>query len=119
MHKFTLSQLSASGMNQWEARLCVGKSIPVDILTYLKNQSENLREKFMVAEPRLTLSGMTNSNHTKIEEMTERMETLERIVTDQAKEKRAQDIKIEVLTDAITEQQELIQFLVQKVKELT
>lgn len=64
-----MSQLSASGMNQWETKLAVGKSIPSDILTYLKNQAQNLREKFMNAESRFTLTGLTNSNHSKLETM--------------------------------------------------
>ena len=118
IRKFTMSQLSASGMNQWEAKLCVGKSIPSDILTYLKDQAENLREKFMHAEPRLTLSGLTNGNHAKFGEVTERMETLEEIVKDEAKQKRAQDIKIDLLTDDLMEQKELVQGLYEIIAKL-
>jgi len=73
LRKFLLSQLSSSGMNQWEAKLCVGKSIPADILTYLKDLTEDLRSKFMKAEPRFTLTRYTNSNHIKMEELEKRM----------------------------------------------
>jgi len=71
IRKFLMSQLSSSGMNQWETKLCVGKSIPSDILTYLKDQAQNLREKFVNAEPRFTLTGYTNANHSKIEKLEE------------------------------------------------
>lgn len=103
IRKFTFSQLSASGMNQFESKLCVGKSIPNDILTYLKGQEEVLREKFMNAEPRLTLSGMTNGNHTKLGEVTEKIETLETIVRDQEKELQKANIKVEVLAGGLAD----------------
>jgi hypothetical protein len=111
IRKYTFSQLSASGMNAWEAKLCIGKTIPLDILTYLKGQEEILREKFISAEDRLTLSGFTNSNHTKLGKVSEEIEELKEIIKDQAKEKRQQDIKIEVLTDEVEKQERLIQGL--------
>jgi len=73
IRKFLMSQLSASGMNQWETKLCVGKSIPSDILTYLKDQAQNLREKFMNAEQKFTLTGFTNQNHGRIEELEQKL----------------------------------------------
>jgi len=87
VRKFLMSQLSASGMNQWETKLCVGKTVPSDILTYLKDQAQNLREKFMNAESRFALSGLTNSNHSKLEtmdkeikEQREALETLAKVL---------------------------------------
>lgn len=118
IRKFTLSQLSASGMNQWEAKLCVGKSIPIDIMTYLKDQAQNLREKFLIAESRLTLSRLTNGNHTKLGEVNERLETLENIIRDQEKELRKANVKIEVLTDGLKDQDEMVQGLLEIVAKL-
>jgi len=107
LRKFTLSQLSASGMNQWEAKLCTGKMIPSDILTYLKDQTENLRKKFMLAESRLTLTGLTNSHYGKIGEISTKMKELKSILTKQQKEMREQTLKIDVLTDSLTKQEQI------------
>lgn len=91
IRKFLLSQLSSSGMNQWEAKLCVGKSIPADILTYLKDLTEELRNKFMKAEPRFSLTSYTNSNHTKIEQLSNEVKELR-----QAMRTIAKYVKIEM-----------------------
>ena len=45
---------------------------------------------------------MTNSNHTKLGEVSEKIETLESIVREQEKELRKANVKIEVLTDGLT-----------------
>jgi len=108
MRKFLFSQLSASGMNQWEAKLCVGKTVPSDILTYLKDQEAVLRNKFMNAEPRFTLTGFTNANHGKLEAVSEKIETLESIITKQELTIKEQDEKLDVLTKSLAKQQDMI-----------
>jgi hypothetical protein len=108
MRKFLFSQLSSSGMNAFESKLCIGKTIPADVLTYLKGQEEILREKFIKAEQRFTLTGVTNSHYGNLSEITEKMKTLETIITDQEKERRKQDIKIDVLTGSLTKLEETI-----------
>lgn len=80
IRKFLMSQLSSSGMNQWETKLCVGKSIPTDILTYLKDLTEDLRNKYVNAEPRFALTGFTNMNHSKMEELEKRMNDNEQML---------------------------------------
>jgi len=117
IRKFLMSQLSASGMNQWETKLAVGKSIPSDILTYLKNQAQNLREKFMNAESRFTLSGATNSNHTKLDMINGKVEEMENIISTQQIEIRTLNTKIEALTNALvkeTERTKLTEAVVRK-----
>jgi integrase len=106
MRKFLFSQLSSSGMNAFESKLCIGKTIPADLLTYLKGQEENLREKFIKAESRFTLTGITNSHYGNLTEFNEKLMTLEAIITDQEKERRKQDIKIDVLTDSLVKLEE-------------
>jgi len=110
LRKFLMSQLSASGMNTWEAKLSVGKTIPSDILTYLKDQTQNLRQKFMNAESRFALSGITNSNHSRIEAMNEKVETLESIIQKQEIQIREQNLKIETLTKGLTRQNKEITY---------
>jgi len=106
LRKYTFSQLSASGMNQWEAKLCVGKTIPLDILTYLKGQEEILREKYVHAEPRLTLSAMTNGNNLRLGDINEKIGTMEQIITDQERKIKQQDLKIDVLTRTLESRQQ-------------
>jgi len=106
IRKFLMSQLSASGMNQWETKLAVGKSIPSDILTYLKKQAQNLREKFMNAESRSTLSGLTNSNHSKLDMINGKVEELENIIAKQQIEVGELKTKIEALTNALMKEAE-------------
>jgi len=111
IRKFLMSQLSASGMNQWETKLAVGKSIPSDILTYLKDQAQNLREKFMNAESRFTLTGLTNSNHSKLDVIDGKVEEMENIISEQQIEIGTLNTKIEVLTKTLTKQSEQIERL--------
>ena len=118
IRKFLFSQLSASGMNQWEAKLCVGKSVSPDILTYLKDQTQNLREKFMNAETRFTLTGYTNSNHTSISLVSEKVETLESIITKQEVALKEQATKIDVLTKGIQKQNTQIEELTEGYEKL-
>jgi len=102
VRKFLMSQLSASGMNQWETKLAVGKSIPSDILTYLKDQAQNLREKFMNAESRFALSGLTNANHSKLDVINGKVEEMENIISEQQIEIGELKTKIEAVTNTLT-----------------
>jgi len=65
--KFLMSQLANSRINEWHIKLMIGKQIPSDILTYLKDQTDMLRQEFQNAEPLFSLSGFTNQNHTRLE----------------------------------------------------
>jgi len=67
IRKFLMSQLANAGLNQWHVKLIVGKTIPADILTYLKDQTDMIREEFMRAEERISLTGFTNANHSQLE----------------------------------------------------
>lgn len=102
-------------MNIWEVKLSVGKSTPRDILTYLKDQTQNLREKFMKAEERFTLTRYTNANHSKIEVMSEELEAYETITQKQEVKIREQDLKIEALTKGLVEANERIEKLMKAV----
>jgi hypothetical protein len=62
--------------------------------------------------------GVRHTSNQEIEKLKDKLTTLEKIIRDQEKEKRKQDIKIEVLTDGLTEQKELVQGLLEIVAEL-
>ena len=68
LRKFLFSALTnvASEMN---AKLMIGKSISPDVLTYLKNKTEQLKTEYAEAERFFVLSGMTNSNHSEMEKL--------------------------------------------------
>jgi len=118
LRKFLLSQLSSSGMNQWEAKLCVGKSIPSDILTYLKDLTEDLRTKFMNATPRFTLTGFSNANHSKIDMIDEEVQELKDAIAKQQVEMKDRDIKIDALTESLTKALEEVKLLKAVIKKL-
>jgi len=73
LRKFLFSALTnvSSEMN---AKLMVGKSIPIDVLTYLKNKTEQLKTEFAEAEKFFVLGGMTNHNHSKMAELEAKVE---------------------------------------------
>lgn len=76
IRKFTYSQLNASGMNRLEANLCIGKSIPPDILTYLKDMTRELKQKFEVAYEKLSLVGYQNQNKDRIRQLEQQVADL-------------------------------------------
>ena len=55
MRKFTFSTLQRLGMTDPESRVCVGKTVAPDILTYLINLKNTLLEKYKKAYVGLTL----------------------------------------------------------------
>jgi len=68
MRKFLFSALT-NVMDELNAKLCVGKSIPNDVLTYLKGKTEILKQQYAEAEKYFVLSGYTNHNHSIIGEL--------------------------------------------------
>jgi site-specific recombinase XerD len=55
LRKFTFSTLQRLGMTESESRVCVGKTVSPDILTYLINLKDTLLEKYRKAYVGLTL----------------------------------------------------------------
>jgi len=55
LRKFTFSTLQRFGMTESESRVCVGKTVSPDILTYLINLKDTLMEKYKKAYHGLTL----------------------------------------------------------------
>jgi hypothetical protein len=55
LRKFTFSTLQRFGMTESESRVCVGKTVSPDILTYLINLKDTLLEKYRKAYVGLTL----------------------------------------------------------------
>jgi len=107
VRKFLLSQLSASGMNTWEAKLCVGKTVESSVLTYLKDLTQAIREKFMNAEPRFTLSGTTNHKYNRdeqidreLEEMRDAFKLLTQLIIKVAKQEGYLSVKAHIQKDA-------------------
>jgi hypothetical protein len=55
LRKFTFSTLQRYGMTESESRVCVGKTVSPDILTYLINLKDTLMQKFKKAYVGLSL----------------------------------------------------------------
>lgn len=91
LRKFTFSTLQRYGMTDPESRVCVGKTVSPDILTYLINLKDTLMEKYVKAYQGLNLvKSNGNGNHVKIEALEEAVSRLE-------KEVISRDSEIEVL----------------------
>ena len=66
LRKFLFSALT-NVMSDMNAKLCVGKAIPTDVLTYLKGKTQQLKQEYKEAEKYFVLSGFTNSYHTELD----------------------------------------------------
>lgn len=128
LRKFLFSALTneASEMN---AKLMVGKSIPTDILTYLKGKTEQLKAEYSEAEKFFVLSGITNSQHNEMDVMKARIEkqdeTLQKFLTvfteyieDKITKKEAVEILKPVITEYVNEKGEVVEteVTIEKVK---
>ncbi len=67
LRSYKISALANCGVNSWAIMKMTGKKVSQDISTYLTGL--NLRELFMKGEQALTLTHLTNNNHTAIEEL--------------------------------------------------
>ena len=65
LRKFLFSALT-NVMSDMNAKLCVGKAIPTDVLTYLKGKTQQLKQEYKEAEKYFVLSGFTNAYHTEL-----------------------------------------------------
>jgi len=74
LRKFLFSALTNT-MDEMNAKLCVGKSIDKSVLTYLKNKSDVLKQQYDEAEQYFVLSGYTNHNHSRMDEMEQKIKT--------------------------------------------
>jgi len=70
LRKFLFSALT-NVMAEMNAKLCVGKAIPIDVLTYIKGKTEQLKQEYREAEKYFVLSGFTNSYHTELDTIKE------------------------------------------------
>lgn len=89
LRKFTFSTLQRYGMTESESRVCVGKTVSPDILTYLINLKDTLLEKFKKSYHGLTLlksngNGRIDNIQTALDTV---MEVLRALVEDKLKEK--------------------------------
>ena len=86
-------------MDEMNAKLCVGKSISSDVLTYLKNKTEILKQQYGEAEKYFVLSGFTNHNHSKLSVLEQKVklqdETLQKFL----------DVFTQYLEDKLTKKQ--------------
>ena len=72
LRKFLFSALT-NVLAEMNAKLCVGKAIPIDVLTYLKGKIEQLKQEHREAEKYFVLSGFTNSYHTELDTVKEEL----------------------------------------------
>ena len=89
LRKFTFSTLQRCGMTESESRVCVGKTVSPDILTYLINLKDTLLEKYKKAYHGLTLvksngNGRIDNIQTALDTM---MQVLRSLMEDKLREK--------------------------------
>jgi hypothetical protein len=88
IRKFTFSTLQRFGMTESESRVCVGKTVSPDILTYLINLKNTLLEKFKKAYQGLSLTQKTNGQISNIQQAVDvMMSVLRSLVEDKLREK--------------------------------
>jgi site-specific recombinase XerD len=88
IRKFTFSTLQRYGMTESESRVCVGKTVSPDILTYMINLKDTLIQKFKKAYVGLSLiklngNGRVDNLQTAVDTV---MQVLKALVTDKLKE---------------------------------
>ena len=93
-----MSALANSGINEWHVKLMIGKTIPSDIFTYLKDQAETIRTEYQNAHERFSLTAFTNSNHSKLGEVETKVKNLEKAVTRLSQDNLSYKTTIETLT---------------------
>ena len=72
LRKFLMSELSSAGLNEWEVKIIVGKSIPVSDSTYLQKIKNDAFEKYtQLGYERIRLTGFTRRNHDRLEDLDE------------------------------------------------
>jgi hypothetical protein len=89
LRKFTFSTLQRFGMTESESRVCVGKTVSPDILTYLINLKDTLLEKYKKTYHGLTLvksngNGRIDNLQTAVNTV---MDVLRTLVEDKLREK--------------------------------
>jgi hypothetical protein len=89
LRKFTFSTLQRYGMTESESRVCVGKSVSPDILTYLINLKDTLMAKYKKTYVGLTLvkangNGRVDNLQTAVNTV---MDVLRSLVEDKLREK--------------------------------
>jgi hypothetical protein len=77
LRKFLMSALHDSGFDSWETKRALGKEIPTSDDTYLKGLSRKVTEKFPKAYSEIRLTGFTNHNTTKLEDLEANVRKLE------------------------------------------
>ena len=98
-----MSALANSGINEWHVKLMIGKTIPSDVFTYLKDQAETIREEYRNAHSKFALTQFTNSNHSKLGEMETKVSNLEQAVTRLSQDNLSYKTTIETLTKQLNE----------------
>jgi site-specific recombinase XerD len=86
LRKYTFSTLQKYGMTESESRVCVGKTVSADVLTYLINLKDTLLEKYKkVYQNGLKLS--SNGNNGRIDNLQTTVDTLVEVLRELLKEK--------------------------------
>lgn len=69
LRKFLMNALHDAGFDSWETKRALGKEIPTSDDTYLHGLSRKVSEKFPKAYDYIKLTGYTNKNGMRIEEL--------------------------------------------------
>jgi len=97
--KLLISALANSGTSELHIKLMCGKTVDPSMLTYLKNQTETLREEYGKAEKFITLTGITNHDLPRIEKVEKELNELKAVLkkilfSKPTKEEKDQILKI-------------------------
>jgi hypothetical protein len=85
LRKFTFSTLQRCGMTESESRVCVGKTVSPDILTYLINLKDTLLEKYKKAYHGLTL--VKSNGNGRIDNVEKTLDTMLEVLRELVKER--------------------------------
>jgi hypothetical protein len=77
LRKFLMNALHDAGFSSWETKRILGKEIPTTDSTYLHGLSRKVSEKFPTVYDYIRLTGYANKNHTRIEELEQKIQQME------------------------------------------
>lgn len=77
IRKYVMGAIHSAGFDTWETKRALGKEIPTSDATYLQRLNRDVDVKFPRAYEYLRLTGYSNHNHTRIEDLEAKIQQME------------------------------------------
>jgi site-specific recombinase XerD len=77
LRKYVTGAIHSAGFDTWETKRVLGKEIPTSDATYLQKLNRDVDAKFPRAYEYLRLTGYTNHNHTRLEDLEAKIQQME------------------------------------------